>query len=159
MKVDGMPEICRISLTADRLVTFHTMDRLSRVCVWNAENGKLDAQLEDIPPPLDIVFTSDTEFCSYYGDHKRSHTLHSWGLDARREDIPPSPPKCLQKRGHLDVDDNHEWVVRGSKRICWIPPGYIGPTKSDYCWVGSSLVMIGRNGTLRSLALYDPLEE
>ena len=159
VKVDGMSMIGRISPTAARLVTFQTMDGLSRVCVWNAQNGKLDARLEDIPFPLDIEFTSNTKFCLHYVDHKRSHTLRSRGFDTRREEILPPSPRRLQKGRYLNVDDNHEWVVRGPKKICWIPPGYIGPTQCGYCWAGTSLVMIGRNGTLRSLTFsYDYLE-
>ena len=159
VRVEGVPEIGRISLDAAHLVTFHAVDSLGCVCVWSTQDGILEAQLKDIPPPLDIEFTSDTEFCSYYGDHKRSHTFHSQKLDVRSENIPPSSPSRLQKRRYLDVDDNHEWVVRGPKKICWIPPGYIGPTQSGYCWAGSSFVMVGRNGTLRSLTFLDDYPE
>lgn len=49
------------------------------------------------------------------------------------------------------VDDNHEWVISGSQRICWVPPGYIRSVQASYCWAGSSLFMAGQDGTLRVL--------
>ena len=151
-EVDGVPEIGRISPTAARLVTVHARGHLSRICVWNAKNGKLDAQLEDISLPLDIRFTSDTEFYSQYDKHRVPHTVHPWGQGISSEEASlPSPPEKLRKERDLEVDDTHEWVVRGSKRICWIPPGYIGSIKNSYCWAGSSLVMVGRDEMLRKI--------
>ena len=49
------------------------------------------------------------------------------------------------------VDGGHGWVVSGSQRVCWVPPGYIGSTEVSHFWAGSSLVMVGQGGTLRVL--------
>jgi WD40 repeat protein len=158
VEVSGVPKIGRISPTAARLVTFNTVDGLSRVFVWNAQNGQLEAHIEDPSPPhlLEIEFTSDTEFASRCAGIGVSFTVRSQGPGACIG-IGHSLPGWSQRRRDLDVDDTHEWVVRGSKRICWIPPGYIGLIQPSYCWAGHSLVMIGQDGTLRKLAFQEPL--
>ena len=79
VEVDGVPEIGQISPTAVRLVTLHTntTDRLSRVCVWNIQNGQLDAQPKSVPPPLDVKFVSDAEFCTLYDVECIPYTVSS----------------------------------------------------------------------------------
>ena len=154
VEVDGVVEIGGISPTAVRLVTLHTVDRGSRVCVWNTRSGQLDAQLEHMPlaHPLDIKFTSETEFCLYHNAlQPKSYTIGRSGLTINSEEIPPSLPRPLQKRGYFDVDDACEWVVSGSTRVCWIPTGYIRSIQPNYRWAGSSLVMVGEDGMLRTL--------
>ena len=54
-----------------------------------------------------------------------------------------------QQLDHLD--ESREWVVNGSRRICWIPPGYIRSGEATYCWAGRELVMVGQDGELRKL--------
>ena len=156
-KVDGVPEIGRISPTAVRLVTLHIVGRLNRICVWDARDGQLEARLEytSAAQPLDIEFASDTKFSLQYSDHHRSYTVHSQGLD---ELTTPLPPRGWQKKWDLSVDDTREWVVRGLERVCWIPPGYIRSVQSSYCWAGSSLVMIGQDGILRKITFENHLE-
>jgi WD40 repeat protein len=160
VEVDGVPKICRISPTGVRLVTLHTKARSSRVCVWDTHNGQLNAQLEDIPPPLDIEFASDTEFSLQYKTHRKPYAVRFWGLAICGKQW-FLPPLCegLQERRHFSVDYTNDWVLDGSKRICWIPPGYIGSTQPSYCWVGHSLVMVGQNATLRSLTFTLPGED
>ena len=300
-KVDGVLKLGLISPTAARFITLHNMGHVScRVYVWNVQNGQLDAQLKDIPPPLDIRFTSDMEFCSHYHDHRISHTLcwkqvtnvslsnkggfppylsnkflsdplgiestspffdtligsissdaglwshdnhhhtshtavlgpdtneeqqedtphslvtksapymdtcthcskhcpshnwrevpvgglagkfqsshntkpsldmvfckycdqhcttytlHSCRLDICDEGIITPLSNQTQEGRYLDVNDTREWVVSGPKRICWIPPGYIGTTQSSYCWIGYSLIMAGQDGMLRKLTFSGP---
>ena len=59
------------------------------------------------------------------------------------------------------MDTSREWVVSDSKRIFWIPPGYIESTQVSYAyrvieedcyWAGSNtLVMVSRDEVLRAL--------
>jgi len=123
------------------------MGDLGRVCTWNAQNGQLDASAEPILFPLDIEFTSDTEFYARYQDKCQPYVVTSQGLVKRPVEPRPFSPQERQ----LGVDDAREWVVSDSKRICWIPPGYIGSVESSYCWAGSSLFMAGQDGMLRKL--------
>ena len=157
VEVDCVPETCRISPTAVRLMTRDTSNGMSRICVRNAQNGQVDAQLKCASAP-DIEFTSDAEFCSHHDGYRLSYSLNSQGLGHFATVVPPSlvPP---QERRYFDVDDAHEWVVSGLKKICWIPPGYIGLTPPSYCWVGYSLLMAGQDGILRKLTFSrDPPE-
>ena len=157
VEADGMPEIGRVSPTAVRLVTFHPKSRLGRVCVWNVYDGQLDAQLEDIPPTSDIIFDSDERI---YLNHILDRTLvvieHPGRVTPITRRVPPRPHRPhrphegLPKRWY-NVDKAHEWVVVGSRRICWIPSGYIGSNQAGYVWIGTSLVMVGQDGLLRKL--------
>ena len=156
VELDEMPDIVRISPNAIRLVTVHTSGDLSRVCMWNAQNGRLYAQRK-VPPPLDIQFTSDTRFYADYHRYQVSYTVPPLGRGIRYERQNLPLPERLQERRYL-VDEMREWVVRGSKRVCWIPPGYIGSVEHSYCWAGSSLVMVGQDGMLRKLT-FDGLPE
>ena len=124
VEVDGVAEIGRISPTASLLVTIHTVGRHIYVCVWNARNGRLYAQRRRFSHthPLDVTFTSDTELWLHHGGFHTPYAVSPGGLDIRGIRISPSLPK----RQYIAVDDTHEWVVSGSKRICWIPPGHIG---------------------------------
>ena len=157
VQVDGVPEMGRLSPTAVRLITLDTLDGISRLRVWSTLNGQLEEQPEYIPPPLDIEFTSDTEFHSHYTAYRTSYTFRPWGLHLYNKEVSPTQSK---KKQHLQVDDAHEWVIRGSKRVCWIPPQYIGSTQPGYCWIGDSLlVMAGKDGMLRKLTFsYDHFE-
>ena len=69
----------------------------------------------------------------------------------------PSFPEWPRGRGSLDLDETQEWVVSGSKKICWIPPGYIGSVQPSYHWIGHSLVMAGQDGVLRKLTFRSPV--
>ena len=157
VEVNEVAEIGRLSPGAAQLVTIHTVGRLSRVCVWNTHLGELEAHLDDIPPPLSIEFIHDTEFCLQYNTHYVSYRHPDWKMSGWGEGVPPSRNR-LQRRRDLDVDDTHEWVVNGLKRICWIPPGYIGSIQPSYHWVEHSLVMIGQDGTLRAVT-FSPCSE
>ena len=151
VEVNGVAKIGRISPLGHRLVTLHTTAHASRVYVWNAQTGQLDAQLEDTPLPLDIQFTSDEEFCLHYDTYYVSHSFPHWTSPTQGVGDPPSFPERPEEIQHLDVDDTHEWVVSGLKRVCWIPPGYIGSSQHSYCWAESSLIMVGQDEILRKL--------
>jgi len=51
------------------------------------------------------------------------------------------------------LDDNLEWVVAAkSRRVCWLPQGYVSGIENGHFFVGSSIVMAGRDGIVRKLA-------
>jgi hypothetical protein len=162
VKVDGVPQICRISPTGVRLATLHTNEHRSRICLWDAQNGQLDAQLEDIPAPLTIEFASDTKFFTHDGVRRTTYKLvRSEGVGIGIKQDPPGSEFALLKwpqRRNIDVDNTHEWVVSGEKRVCWIPPGYIGSIEPSYWWAGYLLVMVGQDGVLRNLAFQSQSE-
>lgn len=156
-EVDGVPDIGGISPTAARLVTFHTMDGVSRVYVWNAQNGRLDERREHISPPLRIEFASDAAFSLKYDGFRASCIFGSQELAVYEESLDYRSERSQEKQ-YFDVDDTHEWVVRDSKRICWIPSGYIGSIEPSYCWAGSLLIMVGQDGVSRKLTFLELYE-
>ena len=175
VEIGKPPSACEISLYGGRIVTFHKLGSQTRVCVWDAWRGRLEAQLRvDFIHPTDITFHSETEFYSHhhsfdvrfvvsppesanplrgasrtYRDVSSSESATlSHSITHRGQ---PSPPTgCPQKRCY-DVDNTCEWVVSGSKRICWIPQGYIRSAQPNYWWTGHLLVMAGQDGTFRVL--------
>ena len=157
LSVEGVPEISRISPNGALLVTLHPPVDQSYVCVRNTQNGHLYGRSPHISKPRDMEFTSDTELCFHYSD---SHTLYpvgSQGLDYKRSISRLNRLSELpEKRWDPGVDDAHEWVVCGSQRVCWIPPGYIGSAQPSYCWAGLSLFMAGQDGMLRKLTFRKP---
>jgi WD40 repeat protein len=158
VKIDGLPSIGRITPSGTRLVTFCDVDNQTRVCVRDMENGQLKAQLRVDPiHPLDITFDSEGRFYSHHDTYRVPYVITtSYKPDSRtlwRRIVRHEPlPLIGGPRWRYDVDDTHEWVVSDSKRICWIPPGYIRSVQPSYCWAGSSLVMIGQDRRLRCLS-------
>jgi len=157
VQANGLASAGCISPACAQLVTFHNGRSLSYVCVWNIHNGRLLVKLDVgwSPHPLDITFDSEDLFHVNYDTHRILYgvtTSLQLGTPTRSVD-------CLEKvfldrrawREQYCVDNDHEWVVSGSQRVCWIPPGYIASTRPGYCWAGSSLVMAGQDGTLRKL--------
>ena len=67
-----------------------------------------------------------------------------------------APNRQLEK--YYNLDDTREWVTCPAKKICWIPPGYIGSGNGSHCWAGNVLVMVGDDGLLRMLTFREPLE-
>ena len=160
VEIDGLPSIGGISQAGARLVTFHDVDDQTFICVWGARNGQLKAKLlVNLVHPLDITFDSEKRFYSHHDTYRVPYIVTSSGSDIpsysiTRRGIVPLIGTSLPK--DYDVDDTCEWVVTGSKRICWIPPGYIGSVQPSYCWAGNSLVMAGQDGTLRKLTFREP---
>jgi hypothetical protein len=185
VEIDGLPSIGRITPSGTRLATFCDVDNQTRVCVWDTENGQLDAHLWVDPiHPLDITFDtperspyrtprrptrfpdknkvdSENRFYSHHDTHRIPYDITHGVPDAPSSDSTTHNYRIVRHkplpliggpRWRYDVDDTSEWVVSDSKRICWIPPGYIRSIQPSYCWAGSTLVMIGQDGTLRSLS-------
>ena len=146
-EVDGVPEMIRISPTTVRLMTLHAMGGYT----WNAQTGQLDARLTDFSSDLDIEFTSETEFRPQYYKHRVPYAARSWRIDISGEGFLPCSSERSQEKSFIRLDDAHEWVLRHSEKICWIPPGYIGSAEPSYCWVGLSLVMDGQDGMVKKL--------
>jgi WD40 repeat protein len=74
-------------------------------------------------------------------------SLRLQGFPIRR--ILPAPP--------FELDKNLEWIVDAkSRRVCWLPPGYVSRIKNGHCFVGSSIVIVGQGGILRRLTFRKP---
>ena len=154
LRVDGLPSIGEISPEGQRIVTFRDVENQTFICMWDATDGHLEAQLRTGPiRPLDITFDSQTRF---YSHHDTYRVAYDYDLSAIS---PPSwrQPSMERSQKHYAVDDAHEWVVDGSKRVCWVPPGYIGSVQPSYCWAGHSLIIAGQDGTLRKLTFREPI--
>ena len=55
------------------------------------------------------------------------------------------------------LDDSLEWVVDAkSRRVCWLPPGYVTGIEDGHFFVGSSLVIAGQDGIVRKLTFREP---
>jgi WD40 repeat protein len=157
MRTNELPTIGGISPSGARLVTFHNVDSQTHIYVWDTQNGRCQRRLRVdksilFTNPLEIRFESEDRFYSHYDTHRVPYDLDFSQAGSRA--IFRRPQQPLGEQSHMrpyDVDDNREWVVSGSRRVCWIPPGYIGSAEGQYCWAGSVLVMVGQNGTLRKL--------
>ena len=150
-----------ISPFCTRLVTFGNPG--GSIDVRDASNGTLMAQkFIDNRPPLDITFDSEDRFYFYDKTHRVPYDIgtangpndfnntHCITRCAKQR----LDGQVLQKRYCLD--DGCEWVFCGSRRICWVPSGYIGSTPDSHYWAGHSLVMIGQGGKLRKLTFPEP---
>ena len=165
VETDEPPVIGAISPAGAWIVTFHDGHSRACVCIWDVENGRLMVSLPlDYPRPtrpLDITFDSERSFYSHHDAYRIPFDIiSSWKSGTPSDSIIRRlrlPPAGKSQKRQYHVDDGHEWVVSGSQRICWIPPGYIGPIQSSYCWAGTSLVMVGQDGTLRKLTFRESL--
>ena len=172
VEIDGLPSIGAISSSGAQLVTFHDAHNQTCIYLWDIRYGKLKAELRTGPVhPLDITFDSETRFYSRQDTSLVLYDVTSSLHDRTFTIVPSSVPATLShsitrsgplsltrgtRKKHYDLDSTHEWVVNGSKRICWIPPGYIGSAQPSYWWAGHSLVMIGQDGKLRKLTFKEP---
>jgi len=158
VETDNPPSIGRISPTGARLVTFDIARGKdpAYICVRDTGDGGLLAKLRFELPwptcPLDITFDSEDRFYFHHDTYRIPHvfvTSSEPGTLGRSIVCREKLPLVLRPwRRQFSVDDSCEWVVRGSKRICWIPTGYIG-FQTRYCWAESTLVMVGQDETLR----------
>ena len=148
----SLASVGAISPTGTRLVTLHSNWGSYYVRVWDAGNGNLQAALQVCFLPSDVSFESETRFYLHYDNYHVPCDLGSPGAETTTQIIRHEEQPVESSKRQYEVDDGHEWVVRGSERICWIPPGYFRSDGGGYCWAGSdSLVMIGEDGALRRL--------
>jgi WD40 repeat protein len=154
VEMSGLPSIGGISPGGTRLVTFHDVYDRTHVCVRDGRTGRLHAELiindSLYSHPLEIDFASEDRFYSLYNTYRTP-----FDLDLREGAVHPilyhkrrlSVGQPRETKHH--VDSNNEWVVSGSKRICWIPPGHLKAGQATSCWAGSTLAMVGQDEMLR----------
>ena len=152
------PSVCGLSPACTRLATFHNGRSRGFVCVWDMSNGSLVARtFIENSPPLDITFDSEDRFYFYDITHREPYIINT-SSQTGDPTIPTITPLATQRldgqvlEKYYYLDEGREWVICGSQRICWVPPGYVG---HSYCWAGSSLVMVGQGGTLRRLTFLE----
>ena len=156
----GRPSACEISPAGTRLLTFCHVGRATwHVCVWGTRNGRLQAKLsinELNTSPPHITFDSETQFYSHHDNYHVPYDLHFSTRSSTTHSIirhEPQPWTVNSTKRKYEVDSSREWVVCGSKKICWIPPGYIGSGEGDYRWAGpETLIMIGGDKVFRALS-------
>lgn len=140
-------------------MTFETVDRAStsRICVWGATTGEVQAQLEVTAQPSCLYLSFDLElrFYSYHQDYRVPYDIClSPGANPTYTIIrhDQQPWTVQLDGGEYEVECSRQWVVHSSERICWIPPGYVRSAEGGYCWAGSNaLVMIGEDRILGKL--------
>ena len=152
-EIQELPSIGGISPVGSCLVTFHTTDRQTNVEVRDTKSGELRArQTVGSVHPIRVTFDSETRFCSYHDTCRIWYNLSPGpGLSPQ---VFPLEQQSLDEQSRTRqyrVDDSYDWVIRGSERICWIPPGYIRTDQAFYSWEGSALFMLGQDGRLRKL--------
>ena len=153
-----------ISPSGSRLVVMDEHGSRTLIWVWNTGSGECEAEkcvgLPWPTHPLEIGFESEDEFISHHDSYRVPFGIspaeqdphgHSHSV-IRREQL----PLAERPQRYYDVDDAREWVVCPSKRICWIPPGYIGSGDDGYWWAGDMLIMFGQDKVLRNLTFQKP---
>lgn len=162
--VNQQPSFGGISPGGSRLATLHNTHHSTHIYLRDVRNGELQAHLPLDPllptNAIGFKFTSNDRFYSQYDTYRipyfialESGTHNHSIIELRHKELPPV------KRSHqryYDVDDTREWVISSSKRVCWVPPGFIGSGYHSYCWGGSTLVMVGQDGQLRGLTFRRP---
>ena len=140
-----------------RLVTLHECEvRELSIRVWNAGSSRLQCQAELKlvdrlnPPPPYITFDSETRFYSHHNKYRIPYDLHPPSRTTTGHKVircEQQPWTVESNEREFKVDSSGEWVVSGSERVCWIPPGYFRSNGTGYHWAGpNSLVMIGEEG-------------
>ena len=153
-----------ISPSGSRLVVMDEHGSRTLIWVWNTGSGECEAEkcvgLPWPTHPLEIGFESEDEFISHHDSYRVPFGIspaeqdpHGYSHSViRREQL----PLAERPQRYYDVDDAREWVVYSSKRICWIPPGYIGSGDDGYWWAGDMLIMFGQDKVLRNLTFQKP---
>ena len=144
-----------ISPSGSRLAVLDNNDSRTHVWMFDTKNGSCRA-VEPIGGhwpghPLEIKFKSEDEFYSQHESYRIPFTISSSGANTYSITRCGPLPAAEQPQRYYDVDEAREWVVRSSKRICWIPPGYIGSHEHSYCWIGNTLFMAGQDEVVRKL--------
>ena len=169
VEMDQPPSVGGISPTGTRIVTVHSAKYGILICAWGTENGQAQARLESwsYSLPSDITFDTETRFYFHHHDYCDPYdfetlSIHDYAREPYSWAKPYTPHRiaCRSRQprtvksgeGQCEVDSGREWVVSDSKRICWVPPGYISSAGSGYCWARpDTLLMAGEDGTLRTL--------
>ena len=151
--IEGRILVAGISPSGSRLVVANYNHDSRFVRVWNIENGTRVAgrcfRRHWRTDPLEIRFESEDKFYSHHGTFLTPFTISGSSI-IRHKQLPP------ESQRRYDVDDSREWIVESSKRVCWIPPGYISGFGNSYCWVGHMLIIAGEDGVVRKLTFREP---
>ena len=150
-----------ISPGGSRLVTIQDDGLLSIIRLYRAEDGTRIGELfiggSQPRNTLEVKFESEDKFYSNYDGYRvpliisrSASSAHPYSI-IRQGQVP-----LAKQQRYYDVDGAREWVIGSSKRICWIPPGYIGSDKNGYWWAGNALIMCGQDGVLRKLTFRKP---
>lgn len=76
----------------------------------------------------------------------------SYAIEEAAEEVLP-----VMQSHRYTLDDDLEWVVDArSRRVCWLPPGYVSRIEDGHFFVGSSIVMVGQDGVVRKLTFIKP---
>jgi hypothetical protein len=80
-----------------------------------------------------------------------THSSNGYGIQEVSEE------EILRARPYYALDENLEWVVDAkSRRVCWLPPGYVTGEENGHFFFGSSIVMAGKDGVVRKLTFREP---
>ena len=155
----GLRLVGGISPDGSRLVVIEGDGSLFIVRLYRTGDGTCIGELNGDGPwcrnsDLKIEFESEDRF-SFDHDHDRIHFLISQSTSLS-SNHPYSirlggPSLAKPSRRLYNVDDACEWVIDSSKRICWIPPGYIASANRSHGWAGDTLIMSGHDGVLRKI--------
>ena len=147
-----------ISPDGSRFVAIEGDDPLFIVRLYRTGDGTCIGELNLSGPwfrnsGLEVRFKSEDQF---YLDHRDERHPFLIFQSNSSSDHPCSIRSgalflAKQPRRYYSVDDAREWVTGSSKRICWIPPGYIGSANWSYGWAGDTLIMSGHDGVFRKI--------
>ena len=85
---------------------------------------------------------------------RKTFSLKTAGSDLEVEEV--SRDVTLTTNRYA-LDDSLEWVVDAkSRKVCWLPPGYVTGIKDGHFFVGSSIVTAGKDGVVRKLTFREP---
>ena len=152
-----------ISPSGSRLVAIERNGPFTNIRLYLTKNGACIGELALTEPgpwsARSIEFESENQFYLDHDDKGTRFTISQPGTfrhpySIRVGETLPSPH--IQSRRSYYVDDAREWVIGSSKRICWIPPGYIGSVNHAYGCAGDTLIMSGQDGVLRKITFRRP---
>ena len=154
-EVPGLRLVGGISPSGSQLVALDGDGPDTAIWMWDTGNGRLKASQFVGRPwpghPLEIKFESENQFYSHHDACRFSFVISGSSITCLKQ-----LPLAEELQRYYDVDDSHEWVVDPSKKICWIPPGYIGSDPHSYCWARNALVMTGEDRVLRKFTFREP---
>ena len=97
--------------------------------------------------------------------HREYWVRKAFSLEGIRSDQAPRfpigivevPGEEILPEHPYSLDENLEWMVDAkSRRVCWLPPGYVTGIEGGHFFVGSSIVTAGQDGIVRKLTFREP---
>ena len=176
-RLDNGRSICAHFVIHGRIYLLD-MENMYTLASHFVESGELGPSFR---PPRRIVVTSKTALYTEHEDEDRHKEQEPRGSLTRAVSTSEVRPYCrmtdwfvygtrmspsvvqkLSEKGVMsthsyELDGNLEWVVDAkSRRVCWLPPGYVSGTENGHCFAGSSIVMAGGDGIVRRLTFREP---